>query len=114
MLCVTLAARKTFPGSGGSVPGVTTLTFVLRATTPESTRWTISFGVLTVKRTIEKGMLWPKVFWCSFICSLHVCAHSVVLPTRESSQKICAKGFFANAMVVRGHDWLWGDQDGKK
>ena len=48
----------------------------------------------------------------NFICSL--CAHSVVLPTRESSQKICAKGFFANAKVVRGHDWLWGDQDGKK
>jgi len=24
-----------------------------------------------------------------------------------------AKGIFPNAEVVRGHDWLWGDQDGE-
>jgi hypothetical protein len=27
---------------------------------------------------------------------------------------VVARGFFPDAEVVRGHDWLWGDQDGKK
>ena len=56
MLHVICAARRTFPGSDGSVPDVTTLTFAPLATTLESTPWTINFGVLTVKRTIKKGM----------------------------------------------------------
>ena len=56
MSCVTRAASRMFPGSGGSVPDVTTLTFVPHATTLESTIWTINFGVLTVKRTTKKGI----------------------------------------------------------
>ena len=40
--------------------------------------------------------------------------YSVVVPTRESSKKVLAKGFFPDAEVIRGHDWLWGDQDGEK
>ena len=36
------------------------------------------------------------------------------MPARESSKKVLAKGFFQDAEVVRGHDWLWGDQDGEK
>ena len=47
-----------------------------------------------------------KTFVFKFHCS-------VVMPTRNSARKITARGFFANAKVVRGHDWLWGDQDGK-
>ena len=29
------------------------------------------------------------------------------------AKKLAAKGLFTNAEVIRGHDWLWGDQDGE-
>ena len=35
------------------------------------------------------------------------------VPARKSSKKIPARGLFPNAKVTRGHDWVWGDQDGK-
>ena len=31
---------------------------------------------------------------------------------RDGAHRVMAKGMFPNAEVVRGHDWLWGDQDG--
>ena len=31
---------------------------------------------------------------------------------RSQSAKVLSKGLFKSAEVVRGHDWLWGDQDG--
>ena len=37
---------------------------------------------------------------------------SVIVPPRKSAKKMMAKGFFPDSEVVRGHDWLWGDQDG--
>lgn len=33
--------------------------------------------------------------------------------SRSNATRIAAKGIFPNAEVVRGRDWLWGDQDGK-
>lgn len=45
---------------------------------------------------------------------LVLCVCSVVMPTRDLSRKVLARGFFPDAEVVRGHDWLWGDQDGKE
>lgn len=32
---------------------------------------------------------------------------------RLGAKTIEAKGIFPRAEVTRGHDWLWGDQDGK-
>lgn len=32
---------------------------------------------------------------------------------RATSTRLVAKGLFKGAEVVRGYDWLWGDQDGK-
>ena len=37
----------------------------------------------------------------------------VRLPMRGTSTRLVAKGLFKGAEVVRGYDWLWGDQDGK-
>ncbi len=34
------------------------------------------------------------------------------MPARGTGKRIQAKGLFANASVSRGHDWIWGDQDG--
>ena len=33
---------------------------------------------------------------------------------RASSLRIEARGIFPGAEVVRGHDWRWGNQDGKQ
>ena len=38
---------------------------------------------------------------------------STQLPPRKSSKRLTAKGLFPDAKVLRGHDWLWGDQDGE-
>ena len=31
---------------------------------------------------------------------------------REGAGRVMAMGLFPDAEVVRGHDWIWGDQDG--
>lgn len=31
-----------------------------------------------------------------------------------NARKVEARGIFPGAEVVRGHDWRWGDQDGKR
>ncbi|GAU99720.1 hypothetical protein RvY_10678 [Ramazzottius varieornatus] len=36
----------------------------------------------------------------------------VLLEPRLKAKKKKSKGLFANARVVRGHDWMWEDQDG--
>ena len=55
--------------------------------------------------------LWPPPpLSLSLSLSLSLCR--VIVPPRKSSKTVIAKGFFADAVVVRGHDWLWGDQDG--
>ena len=33
--------------------------------------------------------------------------------SRVNTKKQMAKGLFLNAVVVRGHDWMWSDQDGR-
>ena len=33
---------------------------------------------------------------------------------RKTSKRITVKGLFPNAKVVRGRDWIWGDQDGEQ
>ena len=35
-----------------------------------------------------------------------------MVPKRAGSLKITSKGIFKNAIVVRGPDWDWQDQDG--
>ena len=35
------------------------------------------------------------------------------MPARGTGKRIQAKGLFATASVSRGHDWIWGDQDGE-
>ena len=39
--------------------------------------------------------------------------YSVTVPARKVSKKIPAKGLFPDAKVIRGHDWVWGDQGGE-
>lgn len=39
--------------------------------------------------------------------------YSITVPARKQSKKIPARGFFPNAKVIRGQDWLWDDQDGE-
>ena len=43
------------------------------------------------------------------LCSFY----SMTLPARNLSKKIPARGLFPNAKVIRGQDWVWGDQDGE-
>ncbi len=38
---------------------------------------------------------------------------SFIQPQRMNGRRITAKGMFPGAEVMRGHDWLWGDQDGE-
>ena len=33
---------------------------------------------------------------------------------RSTATKVISRGICPSAMVVRGFDWDWGDQDGKK
>lgn len=33
---------------------------------------------------------------------------------RKTSKRITVRGLFPNAKVVRGRDWIWGDQDGEQ
>ena len=37
-----------------------------------------------------------------------------LVESRRKSKKITARGIFPGARVVRGVDWQWEDQDGKK
>lgn len=39
--------------------------------------------------------------------------YRIQLEQRKGAKRTMAKGIFPNSEVVRGHDWLWGDQDGK-
>ena len=41
----------------------------------------------------------------------HLCS-SIPVPARSGSRSVQAKGFFKGAVVSRGKDWNWGDQDG--
>lgn len=41
-----------------------------------------------------------------------VCVVSVKVGRRSKAVKVEAKGIFVGAVVVRGPDWDWGDQDG--
>jgi len=45
--------------------------------------------------------------------SLLVLSRALV-EARRKSKKITARGIFPGARVVRGVDWQWEDQDGKK
>ena len=36
------------------------------------------------------------------------------IPSRARSLRIEARGIFPGAEVVRGHNWRWGNQDGKR
>ena len=38
--------------------------------------------------------------------------YSFRVPCRAESRRIPAKGLFVGAVVVRGVDWRWKDQDG--
>lgn len=39
-------------------------------------------------------------------------AQFVPVPPRQNSKKICSYGIFRDAIVIRGKDWMWNDQDG--
>ena len=41
-----------------------------------------------------------------------VCCFSVKVGRRSKAVKVEAQGIFVGAVVVRGPDWDWGDQDG--
>lgn len=43
---------------------------------------------------------------------MHVCVCRVEVPHRSGARRIMSIGMFPSAEVARGHDWLWGDQDG--
>ena len=60
-----------------------------------------------------------------FLMSLLECKHTelhvlflvlsrALVEARRKSKKITARGIFPGARVVRGVDWQWEDQDGKK
>ncbi len=50
------------------------------------------------------------LFCCIYLLYLYY--YRVVIPPRETDTRVQAKGLFPNALVSRGHDWIWGDQDG--
>lgn len=43
-----------------------------------------------------------------------VLAFRVICEARRKSKKVTARGIFPGARVVRGVDWQWEDQDGKR
>lgn len=53
--------------------------------------------------------------WCvaSQTSLLANTSYRVTMPARGTGPRIQAKGLFPNAVVSRGHDWIWGDQDGE-
>ncbi len=53
-------------------------------------------------------MLLSKVLW-----HLVNFFYRIQLGQRKGAKRTMAKGIFLEAEVVRGHDWLWADQDGK-
>ena len=46
------------------------------------------------------------------LSSCIVLGSRILVPPRKNARKVVAKGLFPNAIVVRGHDWKWEDQDG--
>ena len=46
---------------------------------------------------------------CVCVC---VCVCRVEIPPRSGARRVMSIGMFPYAEVARGHDWLWGDQDG--
>lgn len=48
----------------------------------------------------------------SICIDIHLSFLRILLSNRISQKRIQAKGLFLNAEVSRGHDWIWGDQDG--
>ena len=95
----------------GNAPSATILTFAPPATIQRNTLLITRSYALTPVTEIEKGMYVEK-FIFTFPESL--ISHSVVVASRSSSKKVAARGFFPGAEVVRGQDWLWGDQDGER
>ena len=47
------------------------------------------------------------------ISPLYFIHYRTRVPSRARSLRIEARGIFLGAEVVRGHDWRWGNQDGK-
>ena len=47
------------------------------------------------------------------ILPLYFIHYRTRVPSRARSLRIEARGIFLGAEVVRGHDWRWGNQDGK-
>ena len=43
---------------------------------------------------------------------MYVIISRVRLQCRGESKKVMAKGIFEKAVVVRGRDWMWKNQDG--
>ena len=43
---------------------------------------------------------------CVYTCRIKV-------SPRSGARQVMSIGMFPRAEVARGHDWLWGDQDGK-
>ena len=48
------------------------------------------------------------------LCLTPVILCSIPVPPRKVSKKISARGLFPEAKVVRGQDWIWGNQDGER
>ena len=44
--------------------------------------------------------------------ALFICMYSVRLGSRMLTRRVMSQGIFAGAVVRRGADWRWGDQDG--
>ena len=49
----------------------------------------------------------------SIPCSSECCFLRKQVPCRLGAKKLMAKGLFSEAEVIRGYDWIWGNQDGK-
>ena len=44
---------------------------------------------------------------------VHVSIYSTRLGSRMLTRRVMSQGMFPGAVVVRGADWRWGDQDGQ-
>ena len=58
------------------------------------------------------GVEQPKCVQGSVKLPASVAARTRVSP-RMDARRVVAKGLFPGAVVVRGCDWRWNDQDGK-
>ena len=58
--------------------------------------------------------LLPGVVTFSYhIIQFYMYLHRVPVPARSGGRRVKAKGFFKGAVVSRGKDWSWDDQDGR-